>query len=301
MQINLSTYRIFRDLVNTQSFSKAASLHSITQSAVSQQVSGLEKKMDCSLIERGKKELCLTPEGRKFFKVCHDIIDIQERFLKDIRELNHQITGGLNISTVYSIGLHDLPPYLKKFIKQFPGVNVHVEYRRSNQVYEDLQKDVSDLGFVAFPEKKPKFTIKPFKRDRLVLICHPSHRLANFKAASIKQLVGQKFIGFDPDLPTRKALQAILKKHHIEVEEVMQFDNIETLKRAVEIDMGVSLVPLSTVTQELRNRTLKAIEFADEEFFRPLAIVHKSGKKFSAPLLAFLQLLEGEPESEFTS
>lgn len=299
MQINLTTYKIFRDLVNTQSFSKAATLHAITQSAVSQQVSGLEKKLDCSLIDRSKKELCLTPEGRRFFDICHEIIDLQEGFLKEIKELNHQISGELNISTVYSIGLHDLPPYLKKFIKQFPGVKVHVEYRRSNQVYDDVQKEISDLGFIAFPEKRPSVVIKPFKRDRLVLICHPTHRLANFKAASVKQLVGQKFIGFDPDLPTRKALQSILKKHRIELKEVMQFDNIETLKRAVEIDMGVSMVPLSTVSQELKNKTLKVIEFIDEEFFRPLAIIHRKGKKFPAPLQAFLQLLETEPETEY--
>jgi len=270
MQINLSTYKIFRDLVNTQSFSKAATLNSITQSAVSQQIAGLEKRLECPLIERGKKELGLTREGRRFFQVCYDIIDIQDRFLREIKELNNQITGVLNVSTIYSIGLHDLPPYLKKFIKQFPGIHVHVEYRRSHQVYEDIQKNVSDLGFIAFPEKKSQFVIKPFKRDRLVLICHPSHRLANFKAVSIKQLIGQKFIGFDPDAPTKKALEGILKKHRIEVEHIMEFDNIETLKRAVEIDMGVSLVPLSTVTQEVKNRTLKSVDFADQEFFRPL-------------------------------
>jgi DNA-binding transcriptional LysR family regulator len=299
MQINLTTYKIFRDLVNTQSFSKAAAMNTITQSAVSQQVAGLEKKLDCSLIERGKKELCLTHEGRRFFQVCHDIIDIQEKFLKEVRELNHQIGGVVNLSTIYSIGLHDLPPYVKKFMKQFPGVHLHVEYRRSKQVYTDILDDVSDIGFVAFPEKKSQLLIKPFKRDQMVLICHPSHRLANFKAVSVKRLVGEKFIGFDPDIPTRKSLEVMLKKHAITVKYVMEFDNIETLKRAVEIDMGVSLVPLSTVTQELRNKTLKTIAFSDAEFFRPLAIVHKKGKKFSAPLQAFLQLLETTPEAEF--
>ena len=79
------------------------------------------------------------------------------------------ISGTIRVATIYSIGLHDLPPYLKKFLKLFPTVNVHVEYRRANQVYEDVLGNVVDLGLVAYPTRDPKLDIIPLRKDTLVL------------------------------------------------------------------------------------------------------------------------------------
>ena len=294
--MNLATFKIFRDLTETRSFSKAAALNSITQSAVSQQVAGVEKRLKCLLVERGKKGFALTAEGRRFYEGCRTLTEAHDRLMAEMQEMTRRVTGSVRISTVYSIGLHELPPYIKQYLKQFPTVNVHVEYRRSNQVYEDVLENAADLGLLAFPEKKPYMEIKPFRRDRVVLICHPSHRLANFKVMPIRQIMGHKFVGFDPDIPTRKALDRIFRKHHITVEQVMEFDNIETLKRAVEIDIGISMVPLSTITQELQNQTLKAVDFTDEEIFRPLGVIYRRDRVFSPALKAFLGLLEGDPK-----
>lgn len=292
--MNIATFKIFRDIVETRSFSKAAAMNSVTQSAVSQQLTNLERRLKCLMIERGKKDFALTAEGQRFYEGCCALTESYERLMAELQEMSRRVTGSIRISTIYSIGLHELPPYLKQYLKQYPLVNVHVEYRRSNQVYEDLLENAADLGLVAFPEKKPHLEIRPFRRDHLVLICHPDHRLANFKAMPIQQIVGHKFVGFDPDIPTRKALDRIFKKHRITVQQVMDFDNIETLKRAVEIDMGVSMVPLSTVTQEVKNQTLKVVEFTDEEIFRPLAIVHRRKRIFSPALKTFLTILEGK-------
>lgn len=293
--MNLATLKIFRDLVETRSFSKSAARNSVTQSAVSQQVSSLEKRLKCLLVERGKKAFALTSEGERFYEGCRSITEAYEKLLAELQEMSARVTGSVRVSTVYSIGLHELPPFIKQYLKQFPLVNVHVEYRRSNQVYEDVLNNDADIGLVAFPEKKPHLEVKPFRRDRLVLICHPRHKLSHFKAMPIRQVIGHKFVGFDPDIPTRKALDRIFKKHKITVDQVMEFDNIETLKRAVEIDMGVSMVPLSTLTQELRNETIKTVDFTDEEIFRPLGIIHRKGRVFSPALKAFFDVLNREP------
>ncbi len=295
--MNFFTFKLFRDLVETRSFSRSAVLNGITQSAVSQQVAGLEKRLKCLLVERGKKEFALTTEGQRFYQGCHALMEIHEKLMAEMQEMSRQVTGSVRISTVYSIGLHELPPFVRQYLKQFPSVNIHVEYRRANQVYEDVLENVSDLGLVAFPEKRPRLEIKPFRRDHLVLICHPGHPLANFRTMSIRRIVGHKFVGFDPDMPTRKVLDSIFRKHRITVQQVMEFDNIETLKRAVEIDMGISLVPLSTVTQEIQNHTLKVLEFSDEEIFRPLGIIHRRNRAFSPAIKAFLNALEGEPKT----
>ena len=130
-------------------------------------------------------------------------------------------------------------------------MNVHVEYRRANQVYEDVFSNVVDMGLVAYPVKDSKLEIIPLRKEPLVLICHPQHPFAKQKTIRLKQLIDQKVIGFEPDIPTRKALDKILREYGVDVKHVMEFDNVETVKRAVEIDAGVSIVPLGTVTQEV--------------------------------------------------
>ncbi len=293
--MNLTTLKIFRDLVETRSFSKAATLTSVTQSAVSQQVANLERKLKCLLVERGHRDFGLTPEGRRYYEGCKTRTGQFERMMAQLQEMSQRVSGAVRISTVYSIGLHELPPYIKQYLRQYPLVNVHVEYRRAPQVYEDVLESVADLGLVAFPEKRAHLEVRPFRRDRLVVICHPDHPLGASASIPIRRIIGHKFVGFDPDIPTRKALDSIFRRHRIKVEQVMDFDNVETLKRAVEINMGISLVPLSTVTQEVKNHSLRIVEFTDEQIFRPLGLISRRGRVLSPAIKAFLRVLEEEP------
>ncbi|HOB32773.1 MAG TPA: LysR family transcriptional regulator substrate-binding protein, partial [Verrucomicrobiota bacterium] len=125
-----------------------------------------------------------------------------------------------------------------------------------------------------------------------VLICHPQHPFAKLKSTRLKAISGQKFIGFEPDIPTRKALDKILKENNVDVQTVMEFDNIETVKRAVEIDAGISIVPLSTISQEVSKQTLAAVHLDDGEFFRPLAAIYKKNKVLSPAMKQFLTILK---------
>jgi DNA-binding transcriptional LysR family regulator len=196
------------------------------------------------------------------------------------------------VATIYSIGLHDLPPYIKRFLKDHPTVHVHVEYRRSNQVYEDVFSNIVDLGLVAYPNKDPKLEIVPLRKDPLVLICHPQHPLAKQKGVKLKVVAGQKFIGFEPDIPTRKALDKIFKDYGVEVKTVMEFDNIETVKRAVEIDAGISIVPQGTITQEVAKQTLVGLPIEDADCFRTLAAIYKKGKVLSPAMKQFINIIK---------
>ena len=177
-------------------------------------------------------------------------------------------------------------------MKAYPTVNVHVEYRRANQVYEDVLGNVVDLGLVAYPTRDNKLEIYPLRKDPLVLVCHPQHPLAKQRRIKMKTLSGQKFIGFQPDIPTRKALDKILKENNVEVQHVMEFDNIETVKRAVEIDAGVAIVPQTTVVQEVAKQTLAQVELDDGDFFRPLAAIYKKNKVLSPAMKQFLSILK---------
>lgn len=290
--MQIESLKVFCDLAETESFTKAAQINHVTQSAVSQQISSLERQFKSLLIERSKKKFRLTREGQVLYDYSKQIIQTYDALFSRLQEIKDIVSGTIRVATIYSIGLHDLPPYLKKFLKAYPTVNVHVEYRRSNQVYDDVLGNVVDLGLVAYPLRDSKLEIVPLRKDMMVLVCHPQHPLARTKSVKLREISGQKFIGFEPDIPTRRAIDKILKENGVSVHHVMEFDNIETVKRAVEIDAGISIVPHGTITQEVAKQTLAEVKFEDEEFYRPLAAIHKKNKVLSPAMKQFLNVLK---------
>ncbi len=289
--MQIENFKIFADLVETRSFSKSAKLNGITQSAVSQQARAMERHFKTLLIDRSQKQFQLTREGQRVYEAAKEILHTYEKLQSELQEMKKVISGTIRISTIYSIGLHELPPFIKRFLHDFPSVNVRVEYRRSNLVYEDLLHNSVDFGLVAFPVKQRQIEILPFRDDQLVLITHPQHALARRAKVEVKDLAGQRFIGFDPDIPTRKAVDAIFRDHRLELDPVMEFDNIETVKRAVEIDHGVAVVPLATVCQEQKQGTLAVVPFEGKEFTRPLAILHRRGRVLTPAMKKFIEVL----------
>src|SRR5277367_1366752 len=290
--MQIDSLKVFCDLAETESFTKAAQINNVTQSAVSQQISALERTFKSLLIERSKKKFRLTREGQALYEYSKQIIQTYDSLNSKLQELKDIVSGTIRVATIYSIGLHDLPAYVKRFMKSYPTVNIHVEYRRANQVYEDVSSNVVDLGLVAYPVKDPKIEIIALRKEPLVLVCHPQHPFARLKTVKLKALAGQKIIGFEPDIPTRKALDKILKEHGVEVKHVMEFDNVETVKRAVEIDAGISIVPLGTIGQEISKQTLTAVPIEDGDFFRPLAAIYKKNKVLSPAMKQFLGILK---------
>ena len=290
--MQIESLKVFCDLAETTSFTKAAQINGVTQSAVSQQISSLETKFDAALIERSKKKFTLTTEGETFYKYSKQIVQCYDELRHKIQEIQNVVTGTIKVVTIYSIGLHELPPYLKKFLKKHPTVNVSVEYRRATQLYEDIISGMADIGLVAYPQKDPRLHVTSLAEDMLVLICHPDHPLAQKPRVKLSEIASHKFVAFEPDIPTRRAIDKILRDRGVEVIHVMEFDNIETVKRAVEIDAGISIVPRSPVAQEVDKKTIAMVEIEDEQFYRPLAAVHKKSKVLSPAMKEFLALLK---------
>jgi DNA-binding transcriptional LysR family regulator len=251
----------------------------------------MERHFKTLLIDRSQKQFQLTREGQRVYEASKEILHQYEKLLSELQEMKKVISGTIRISTIYSIGLHELPPYIKRFLHDFPSVNVRVEYRRSNLVYEDILHNSVDFGLVAFPVKTRQIEMLPFRDDRLVLITHPSHELAKAGEVDLKTLAGQKFIGFDPDIPTRKAVDQIFRDNKLEIEPVMEFDNNETVNRAVEIDHGIAIVPKATVIQEAKQGSLAIVPFKGKEFSRPLAILHRKGRVLTPAMKKFIDVL----------
>jgi len=290
--MQIETLKVFCDLSETESFTKAAQINDITQSAVSQQIRSLENQFKATLIERSKKKFRLTREGQILYEHSKQIIQTYDMLRAQLQELRDVVSGTLRVATIYSIGLYDLPPYLKRFLRTHRTVNVHVEYHRANRVYEDVLSNVCDIGLVAFAVKESRLEVIPLWRDKLVLVCSPRHPLASRESVPLSSLRGERFISFEPDIPTRRAIDKALRAEGVEVQHVMEVDNIETVKRAVEIELGISVIPQSTVATEVRNGTLAQIEIAGADFARPVSAILKKSKVLSPAMKQFISILK---------
>jgi DNA-binding transcriptional LysR family regulator len=296
--MHIETLKVFCDIIESGSFSYAASQNFVTQSAVSQQVRSLEEKYDCRLIERGRAGVKPTAAGQILYASSKEIVRKFMELENRLRELGSVIAGSIRVGTVYSVGLHELPPYLTEFLRNYPSVNVHLEYLRANKVYEDLLEGKIDLGVVAYPAKRSQIVTIPFRHDELVLIVPPDHALAKHNRVSVGQLNGQNFVGYERDISTRKASDRILRDYGVRPHYTMEFDNIETIKRAVEIGLGCAIVPKLTVENETTRGSLKTIEFQEGPFTRPLAIVHKRGRELSPAARKFVDVLTASAQNQ---
>jgi DNA-binding transcriptional LysR family regulator len=293
--MQLETLKVFCDVVETRSFSKAAVLNFISQSAVSQQMRTLEERYDQKLIERGKRNLSPTPAGQKLYETSKDILLRLDGLEQQLQQLSKSVIGEVRVVTIYSVGIHELHPYIAEFMRRYPGARTHLEFARANRIYEAIAENTADVGIVAYPARRSGLEILPFREDELVLTCHPEHPLARHRRVEVGKLAGQSFVGFERDLPTRRAVDRILRSQRVRVDMVMEFDNIETIKRGVEIGAGISVLPRMTVEREVSLGTLVAVPFTKQTYMRPLGLLVKRGREIPTVMQRFLEVLAGEP------
>jgi LysR family transcriptional regulator, transcriptional activator of the cysJI operon len=290
--MHIETLKTFRDLVETASFTKAAQLNLVSQSAVSQQLKTLESRYGCQLLERDRRgRVVLTESGRQLYGGCRDLLERFDALEQGLRERSSVVAGTIRLATVYSIGLHQLPPYVTRFMKAHPQVKVHLEYRRTDKVCDGCLDDSIDFGIIAFPIRRPNLTLVPWLEEPLVLVCAPQHPLAARPKVSVRRLEGQDFIAFERDIPTRKIIDRILRDHGVTVNRVMEFDNVETIKRAVEVGSAVSVLPHATVVDELERGALAKVDVVKCRFTRTIGMVHRRGRVLSGAASEFMRLL----------
>jgi DNA-binding transcriptional LysR family regulator len=295
--MHIETLKVFCDLVDLQSFSLAAERNFVTQSAVSQQIRTLEEKFKRRLLERvrGRREIKLTPAGEVFYRECKNVLSAYDQLNESLRGLVGKIGGTVKVATVYSVGLHEMPAKVGEFMSKFPSARIDLEYSRTTKVVRDVMNGTVELGVLAFPEPKRGLTVVQMPAHRLVLICQPEHKFAKRAQVKTKELNGLDFVLFERDTPTRKATDKILKAHGVEVKKVAEFDNIETIKRAVQVGFGLAILPQPSITDELRNGQLAMVKLAEKEWTRPVGVIYRTDRNLSLAAKKFVQLLETDP------
>ena len=286
-RLHLDLFRVFRDLAQTKSFSKAADKNYLTQSAISQQLSFLEQHFGRKLVDRGKGHFALTEAGQNLLEGCEKILSAYQETVERASG-GKEASGPVTVQTVYSIGIYHLALYVKTFMRRFPKVSLRVEYSRADRVYKDVLDGACDLGIVASPWNHPKIRVVPFQKEKLVLICAPDDPFFLKKTVRWAGLDGRDFIAFTKDVPTRHMEDELFRKHKLSVHIVQEFDNIETLKRSVEVGMGIALVPENTVAQEIKNRTLAAVGLEGGAIYRSTGIIHRKDRWLTGAAKAFI-------------
>jgi DNA-binding transcriptional LysR family regulator len=299
--VQIETLKLFCDVVRLRSISRGGAQSGVTQSAASQAIQQLETELDVQLLDRSRRPVQPTQEGRGFYEACRTLLAGFERARAELATSRQRVEGTVRVAAIYSVGLHDMSRHMQPFMAMHPNARVLLECLHPHKVVEAVLGDEADLGILSYPPASRALEVLPLREEPMVLVCHPSHRLARRRVAEAADLQGEPFVAFDHDLPIRRAIDRVLRQAGIRVEVVMQFDNIETIKQAIAIAAGVSILPRPAVAKEVGVRMLSAIPVAIGGLVRPIAIIHRKGKRLPPAVDRFIEVLRKAGDGEAPS
>ncbi|MDA1093140.1 MAG: LysR family transcriptional regulator [Acidobacteria bacterium] len=297
--MHVETLRIFCDVVRQGSFSRGAVARSVSQSAASQAVRQLEKQLGAELIDRSTRPWELTAEGAIFFKGCQEIVERYHELEDAVRHHQDPSAHRVRVASIYSVGLQHLSQYVDQFRALVPGAAVDLDYMQPDQVRTRVLSDQSDLGLLSFAVSGRDLTAIPWKDQLMVVAFPPSHRLAALATSEggirPSELSGERFVALDRLLPVRREIDKFLRRHEVEVEITAEFDNIETVKQAVDEGAGIAILPEPTLRREAKRGTLGQARLllapGEPPLVRPLSIVHRRKRRLNQAVMEFIRLL----------
>ena len=289
--MQLDTLAIFCDLVDTGSFTLTARKHLVSQPAVSQRIRQMEDELKVRLLERGSGPVQPTRAGRVVYDGCRASMRSWRATMEQLKALEGREVEVVRVGTIYSVGLYELPPVLKEFIRDNRDVKVHLEYARDSRIYQAVLEDSMELGIVAYPEARGELGVVPIGVDELVVAAAPDHPLMVGGAVSLERLNGESMVSFEGDVPTRRAVDGLLLRDGVSVDIAAEYDNIETIKRVLELGGGFSILPRPALRHELADGSLAVRSFAAGPLRRDIGALHRRSRKLSGAARRLLDTL----------
>ncbi len=290
--MHLETLRLYCDVVRLRSFSRGAAQNFVSQSAASQAVQQLERELGVPLIDRTKRPFVVTPEGQALYGACRELLEGWERTKAEIASVKARVDGLVRVAAIYSVGLHDMSHHLQRFMSLYPDARVQLECLHPHKVVEAVLNDEADVGIMSYPPANRALSVIPLRSEPMALVCHPTHRFARRRVVEPGDLDGEPFVAFDRELTIRRAIDRALRQRGVRLNIVMEFDNIETIKQAIMIAAGVSLLPRHTVEKEAGIHTLSVVPFGMTDLVRPVGIIHRRQKVLTPAASRFIELLQ---------
>ena len=286
--------KLFRDVAHAKSLSRAAQINGISQSAATQHIQELEKRLGTSLLDRSTRPLGLTQAGKLYADLCRDILRREEDFSAALDEIRGSAEGTVRVATIYSIGLSEMSGLKDDFARVCPEATIQVELLRPDKVYDAVLDGEADLGFISYPEHRRDLTVIPWRDERMTLAVYPSHPFASRAVVRAEDLDGQSFVAFDDEVIIRRELDRFFRENGIEVNTVMQFDNIQSIKEAVALGTGISILPERAMQAEVQQKRLVSVRLHAPELLRPVAVIHRRKKKLNRAGREFIRLVTGK-------
>lgn len=295
--MQLKSLKVFCDIIRLGSFSKAAELNGVSQPSASQLVHHLEERLGVQLIDRSKRPFVVTPEGKLYHDGCRDVVRRYEDLEQLVRQAHESPAGRLRVAAIYSVGLGQMHRVVEEFRQERSGVDLQVEYMHPDQVRAAVLAGEADLGMMSYPEAGKQLSITPWRDEPFAVAVAPTHPLAGQSAVRADALAGQPMVMPQPGLRVRDEVDRWLASHRVTAEVAVVFDNLESVKRAIEVGEGIGLLPAPTFATETLAGTLVRIDLIDdkdrpEPFVRPLGVLHRRGEDLSTSAEHFMTLLK---------
>ncbi len=295
--MDLAALETFLAVVRAGSFSRAAeSLHR-TQPAVSIAVRKLEEDLDQPLVVRGSRELKLTDAGRLLVDSAERMLNLRDQLRQAIGDLREMRRGQLSLG-VNESSIHAILPALARYRRRYPDIPIAVHRTFSRDVPRQVVTYRLDLGVISFIPQEPKLAAIEFSRDDLALVVYPNHPLARRQRVDITELGEETFIAHIVESPFRWQVIQLFARHRTPLRRDVELPTIDSIKRFVQMEMGVAIVPRMCVRLELERGALLALNVPQLHIARRLYLVHRNDEQLPQAARALVELLREKEKSE---
>lgn len=285
--MQLAELRVFVTVANERSFSKAAARLHRTQPAISQAVRRLEDLLGERLFDRSAKDGKLTDAGRVLFEYAERLIGLSEEAERAVRELRDLRRGRVVIGS-NEAAVHVLLPLVASFRRTHPRIQVEVRRMPSRTIGAAVVERGLDFGVISFAAAEAGLDAVVIGADEFVMLVHPAHPLAGRAQVSMGEFARETVVAHNETSPARERVLRLFEQRHEPINIQVALPSIDAIKRAVEMSMGVALLPRRCATAELARGTLAAVHVAQVRMPRQLRLVYRAAGQRSAAAEAFL-------------
>jgi DNA-binding transcriptional LysR family regulator len=289
--MELTQLEFFVTVVEQGSFSKAAVQVYRTQPAVSIAIRRLEDEIGAPLFDRSQKTPVLTQVGELVYEYAKRMLTLRTQALDVVAELKSLQRGRVRIGANESTSLYLLPHLILGYRALHPDVRVEIFRHTSDHLRREVLDRNVDFALLAFEPVDSDLESFPVLRDELVLIMHPQHDLAIRKSVKVRELGAEVFLAHNVKTGSRFKVMETFAQQHTPLNITLELATIETIKRFVQLKIGLAFVPRMCVEEELERGTLTSIAVEDLTYVRTLWVTHRRQMTFSHAAAAFLEIL----------
>ena len=274
---------LFRLVVKHGSFTKAAEIAGLTQSAITRQIQGMENSLGLELLERTTRRVRTTPAGEFLFLESAHIIGDVDQTLRRLREEFAGARKEVRVGVSRTVALAYMPGFFHANLRRLPQVGCHVSYQRSTEVLAALEAGELDVGVLSPPKRLPRSLRVTHRFDDAFTLLAPKQPAASYRALtkspkSLRDWLGkQNWLLIEDGSNTGQRLRAWMKTQGLHIEPTMQLDSFDLIINLVSLGMGVSFVPIRALALYGRKRTLQRLPMR-ERFVRQLIVALRHGK-----------------------